>query len=651
MTFLNPFFLWFLPLIAIPIIIHLLAKRRSKLVDFPSLKFLKLLEQDALKKFNVKQLILLIIRTLMILLIILAFARPGLDRSSGFNLNSGSIDLLIIGLDNTASNRSNLEAMDIGWLEDLSSDLSEKGFKVIFCGLTDLQLDATHTEIAATYADVYAEDFQETFARQIDLSRYERKSILWIGDGQDARISLESLEGWQKYLLQNPVTNDAAISDLKLPVQGVRQGDTYEIVVDLQRSSDYDEALSLELMINEKRQNQLVAEGDQHNVNLSARVEEGGYQSGRLMLSTDETAYNNDRHFILPAEGNIPIQILRTVRNPDFWSLIKSSAEEQHLNMDIRVLDYSEIDNLDLSKGGTVIVDDANLLVPYNWNRLENFTRGGGQVVLFGHGGESMAKLLKFNSQLVEESNSFPLGLYLTSTATKAFNATPLGAIVDQNRLKVYKRYRSEGIELGETWIRFLDNEPFFGASKLDDGRIVWFNTDFSIGSNNLPLLGMFPTLITQLAQSQSIKALTEMYNTDVGDTLHFYPQTQASDNSPFSIQRPDGTTDYLSPDQNYILHYPSTNLPGIYKLSRGRQVLQPMAVNISSHEARAHSMVYSFGETDIYISSEASEIVAEMNDQGSNLALWPVLLLLILLLWIAETYLSRIKTTWRENV
>jgi len=83
----------------------------------------------------------------------------------------------------------------------------------------------------------------------------------------------------------------------------------------------------------------------------------------------------------------------------------------------------------------------------------------------------------------------------------------------------------------------------------------------------------------------------------------------------------------------------------------RGRQVLQSMAVNISSHEAQAHGPVYLFGDTDIFVSSDASEISNEILDQGSNLALWPFLFLIIFLLWLAETYLARIKATWRQHV
>jgi len=651
MTLLNPVFLWFLPLIAVPIIIHLLAKRKSKLVEFPSLKFLKLLEQDALRKFNIKQLLLLIIRTLMILLIIIIFARPSLDQSSGFQVSTGSTNLFVIVLDNTASNRVDFEAIDGVWLDNLKERLTETGFRVVFCGLTDMQLYDSPEEIRAGFSGIHNKDLLSVISEQVDLLRYEDLSILWIGDGQDAREGLGSLFGWEKYLLNASQLRDAGISQLKLPGQGVRQGDTYEIEARIMRSPDHDEALSLELIINEKRQNQLVVEGDNQLSELVARVEEGGYQSGKLILSSDEADYNNTRHFILPAEGNIPVQVLGSTLRPDFWSIIKAAVDEQGLNLDIDIHRYAEIDNLDLSMGGTVIVDDASRVERYNWNRLETFVQGGGQLILFGEGGAPLNELLGFKTQLQKESNSYSLGLFLTPASTGSFNVAPLKQIIEENRLKVYKRYRSTGNELDETWVRYLDNEPFLGSNMLGDGRIIWFNTDFGMEANNLPILGLFPAIIIQFAQSQSIKAQTDLYNAGIGDTLYFYPTAQTNDSSPFSVQRPDGTTDYISPDENYILKYPMTNLPGLYKLNRGRQELQSIAVNISEHEAQAHAIEYSFEDTDIFMSSEQEEIETEVMQRSANTAIWPILLVILLLFWIVETYLSRIKATWRENV
>jgi len=651
MTFLNPIFLWLLPLIAVPVIIHLLAKRKSKIIEFPSLKFLKLLEQDALKKFNLKQLLLLIIRTLMVLLLILAFARPTLDQSEGFSLQAGSTDLFLIAVDNTASNHAMLEKMKTAWIKDLATELSEKGYRVVYAGVATFELTERLDLIVPGYGDVFDGELQTVLAEQVNLDTYERQSILWIGDGQDARLTMDALVGWNKYLFLMPLEYDAGLSHLSLPTTGMRQGDTYEITAIIQRSPDYSEALSLELLVNEKRQNQLVLENDQLIHPIIARVEAGGYQSGRLELSSDPASYNDVRYYILPAADNIPVQVLRSTLLPDFWRIMKSSADDQGLNLDIDLLFYDQMDNLDLSTGGTVIIDDASRLEAYNWSRLTSFVEKGGQVIIFGNGGLDMSRLMNIDLELTPEDSEFSLGLYTTEDLSKSFPTGPLKAIISEDRLKVSKRYQTNGAEFQETWVRYLDGEPFLGLQYVQAGRVVWFNTDFGISANNLPLLGMFPPLMIELIQSQSLQTQSDLYNIEVGDTLHFHPQAQVNDGSPFSIQRPDGTTDYLSPDEEYRLHYSNTDLPGIYKLLRGRMVLELRAVNVSTHEAEAHGTQYLFADSDVFMDMEPGSLKEEIGNQGLSLAIWPYLLLLLFLLWIAETYLSRIKTNWRQNV
>ena len=651
MMFLSPIFLWLLPLVSLPVIIHLLAKRRSKLIEFPSLKFLKLLEQDALRKFNVKQLILLIIRTLIILLIILAFARPNLNLKSGFNLHTTTVDLMLIAMDNTASNRVHFEELSAPWLTGVGRKLQEKGYRVAYLGITDFILQETAGSINPGYANLYNGDIEARLAEQIDLKKYRNRSIIWLGDGQDLDRVQEALPDWDKYLLIDRVSEDRGISLVDLPERGLRKGEEYQLQVGVDRSVGDQELAGLELIINESRQNQAVFETDVNFIELSARVVDPGFQEGRLELGQDTHTYNDIRHYVVPAAGNIPVQILREGGVPDYWRIVETALSETELNLDIRLLSFSEIDNLNLSQGGTVIVEDAFRLVDYNWSRLISFVNAGGQLVLFGNGGTRMRELLDFKAPLETELSRAALGLYLTSEAAQDLQVDPLQAVVARDRLKVYQRFIGFGNELERTWIRYLDDQPFLGAATHGAGRTVWFNTQFRSDANNLPFLGIFPTLFLQLCQSQELADQTAQHNALIGDTLHFYPIAREGENTPFSIQRPDGIVDYQAPDSNYIIHYPNTDLPGIYRLVRGRQILQPIAVNITSHEAQAHSLIYNFDDTDIFVTEQQTDLVAEIMGKRSGIALWPLLLIALLFLWVVETYLSRIKSTWWQNV
>ena len=78
MSFLNPLYLVAAVAALIPILIHLLHRQRVRTEDFPSLEFLRKMLRRKSKRLRIRQLILLILRTLLILLIAIALARPTL---------------------------------------------------------------------------------------------------------------------------------------------------------------------------------------------------------------------------------------------------------------------------------------------------------------------------------------------------------------------------------------------------------------------------------------------------------------------------------------------------------------------------------------------------------------------------------------------
>ena len=102
MSFLTPFFLWLLPLTSIPLIIHLLNRRNLITIDFSTLRFLKLLEKESIRKLQILQILLLILRTIIILCIVMMISRPVINGI--FNLqNSGESALHAIVLDDSFS--------------------------------------------------------------------------------------------------------------------------------------------------------------------------------------------------------------------------------------------------------------------------------------------------------------------------------------------------------------------------------------------------------------------------------------------------------------------------------------------------------------------------------------------------------------------
>ncbi|SRR5579883_381832 len=104
MTFLNPFFLFGLAAASLPVLFHLFARRRSRRVEFSSLRFLQKLEKTSMRAVKLRQILLLIIRTLLIACLVLAFARPALKGYLGSFFGSSHANTSMVFLiDNSAS--------------------------------------------------------------------------------------------------------------------------------------------------------------------------------------------------------------------------------------------------------------------------------------------------------------------------------------------------------------------------------------------------------------------------------------------------------------------------------------------------------------------------------------------------------------------
>lgn len=103
LTFLNPAFLLAALVAAIPIVIHLISRRKVETLDFSSLKFLKELERKRIRRVRLRQILLLIVRSLMLLSAALALARPTLTGRVARGAGGHAKTSVAIVLDDSAS--------------------------------------------------------------------------------------------------------------------------------------------------------------------------------------------------------------------------------------------------------------------------------------------------------------------------------------------------------------------------------------------------------------------------------------------------------------------------------------------------------------------------------------------------------------------
>lgn len=101
-AFLQPWMLWGLGLASVPILIHLLNRRRHQTVRWAAMDFLRAAYKKNQRRLRFENLLLLLVRTALIVLLVFALARPFLSGGVASALGSGAVNYTVV-LDNSYS--------------------------------------------------------------------------------------------------------------------------------------------------------------------------------------------------------------------------------------------------------------------------------------------------------------------------------------------------------------------------------------------------------------------------------------------------------------------------------------------------------------------------------------------------------------------
>ena len=100
--FLHPIYLYGLLAASLPILIHLLNRRRMKRIRFPAVRFILLSQKRISRSYRLRHWLLLALRTMAIILLALLLANPIFQTGAGLFAGGGTVSLVIL-LDNSLS--------------------------------------------------------------------------------------------------------------------------------------------------------------------------------------------------------------------------------------------------------------------------------------------------------------------------------------------------------------------------------------------------------------------------------------------------------------------------------------------------------------------------------------------------------------------
>src|SRR4249920_1739817 len=100
--FLYPLFLFGLAAASLPVLIHLLNRRRLKRIRFPAVRFILLSQKRISRSYRLRHWLLLALRTLAVVFLALLLANPIFQTGAGLFDGSGPVALVVL-LDNSLS--------------------------------------------------------------------------------------------------------------------------------------------------------------------------------------------------------------------------------------------------------------------------------------------------------------------------------------------------------------------------------------------------------------------------------------------------------------------------------------------------------------------------------------------------------------------
>lgn len=660
MSFLQPLLLWALPLIALPIIIHLIHQRRFQTVQWAAMAFLLAATKMSKGYARLRQWLILAARTLAIAGLIFAISRP---LSSGWLglAAGGRVDTTIILLDRSASmsqigagGRTKLQAGikrlqdSLGKLESAHYVLIDSvGMKAIELASADQLFDlAEYGGATATAQIPEMLELADDYLRDHQPSRTE----IWIcsdhrfADWDPASGRWQALRDaignrTQVVRFHSLAFSERSIGNHRLSGQQVRRVEKdgraellLSFRVDNQEAQRDSERIALQLELNgatsEIEFDMTGASLDvvDYAIEIEADNESGW---GRLSLPKDVNEHDNHFYFTYQTEPLretlIVADVQEEIRPLEFAA---SVAADRATSVQTTLCSVSELVAFEYQRFSLVIwQSDLPAADSAEQRWLEAYARRGGAVIFFPS-----------DTPLSDASDNEFASIRWGQWSDQAGNVTTweieqdlLGKTLSGESLPVgeVRAERFRGIE-GEftTLANLSQGEPFLVKSVQGDGEVYFCSTTVDPLDSNLASRGVVIFAMIQRAMEKGARSLGRCRSTEASAIPLSVQWPAEAGSQEVEWIRVDGAEGVLSTE--YSSH------AGIY-----RSADRLFAVNRSVFEDDPR-LVSDQQLEELFEGLSFRTVQDEVGVESSLIQeIWRVFLMLMLLMLLAESALS----------
>ena len=681
MAFLNPLFLFGLFAAAIPLMIHLWSRRQAVTVDFSSLMFLVAAHRQNVRRLQLKQLLILLLRMLIVALIALALARPFLTLGLPLASIRAKTDVVIV-LDNSYS--MGYQDVDGIWFEDaksiatdvlkslrhgdsaaliLMSDIARPEFRQLTPDIESVI--QTIQEVEVSYRGTNVHPSIELAHEILSDSQQQIKELYLISDFRQNGWTnvgvIPNVSGSRIFLLPvgqdtphntniEEITSSHQLIGVGLPIQ-LNVGITNHSTATLAQTN-----LTFHIGEEKKQVHTFTADADEGVLTtITHNFASPGIHTGYFELTSDRLNVDNKRYYAVEVLGEIRVlcvgeqtDYLRLALNP-LYNRTGTDISLKSSMIHPVACTQVEFESFPLEDYDIVILSDLESLTARAKAQLNEFVRQGKSIIAF----VSTTYQLPWEPVVVSGRTSWEIPQHVTDYDVDhpIFDIFPDDILSGQYGPKFYQAMQVTPAEDAKVLAAFGDGTPFLIARREGRSHILFFNAGFDVdsGDNELLINPYFLPLIQNTV-------LYAMYsdakrNIDVGDT--YTSSFPNSSGMTVQIKRVDGIEENqivtVPVTEDGVIQYNRTEMPGIYQVdmkTQDRLYRSFFAVNTPISEAD----LAPFSLQTVSEKINAQQVSAEESGELDTAALdtkrhgreiWGELLLLAVCCMLLEGYLS----------
>ncbi len=667
-SFLNGLILPALIAAGIPLILHLLSRKKARKIPFSSIKFLKVLENQRIKRVKLYQFLLILVRTLFIIFLVLTFARPTINSLTG-DLAGKTQTTAVFILDDSYSMQtfaSSQTYMELAsqFLENLLPLFKPDDKLFLLSGSADepilLNTKKKESLVKQLKAGNNTIKLENLLSRADSLFRNKpnlNNELYLLSDFkiQDnhvyPRFHFEGINNFKAYktvLGKNVAFNNVSIDSVRINNQLIEIGKAVNISVFI-TNHNRDEAT--ETNLNLFKEDTRVAmdflsldAGETKKVGIQYIPQTAGTHYLKLQTDEDDLSLDNDYYFSLYLKEKIKALFVSAKPSPEMDIATKILAQNSLLQIDKKNQDEWLGTNLNVYD--LLILQDPKESSPQQIHKLQTFLESGHSVIIIPgklmelEGYNSIFKALGSNTHFTQLNESGKNGFFSLENE-KSSNAVFDALFQDKSSSfsapKLFKYYTQKGFD--ESLVALSNKNVFLSRSKSLYVFSASFSTEWSDFSGNGLFLPLLYRTFYMSAQGKTLASEKIFCGNEI-----IFQSEKGSVDSRYLIQNPNKESFSVIPEpvkNKFYFKGGKADAPGFYLLLENKKIVNSIAVNHAANELKqpyVNDASFAFGIETLIADDFKNQIIKAR----SGFELWQVFLILALLMLLTEMVLIK---------